>query len=197
MAPVFEYEPDKEGRRILYVRVKMHRKIPQLEERFKRSFVNFVETCDMAANCEFGWSVVFDMTASGYANADLEMLFFVMPTIRRCYPNGVKHVLVCGLPWILNSVAKFALAFMPADTAKKIKFVTQEELQEYIPVNHLPDFVGGTCQRNYRVIPKGAKTCTQLGKELYDLNEDQVKKLLRPSMKFVAEGQPTAQYETT
>ena len=194
MGPVSHYGFDKEGNWNLYLRVKMHRKIPFLEDRIKQSVMKYVEEIDEKSTREFNWNLILDMTGSGYANADLEMLFFFMPSVRRYYPNAVKSVYVTGLPWILNSVARFALAFMPSDTAKKIKFVTAEELQKYISIDQLPDFLGGTNPDKYRIIPKGAKSCEQLGQELYGLSDVEVKRLLRPSLKFVREGQTNAIY---
>jgi hypothetical protein len=195
MCPVFIYEPDSRGRLTLYVRVKMHRKIETIEERFKKSFVNYVEQIDEIADKQFGWNIVFDCQNSGYSNADIDMVLFIMPTIRRFFPNAVRYVYVCGLPWILNSVAKIALAFMPSDTAKKIRFITQPELHKRIPLENLPDFLGGICTRNYRLIPKGAKSCEQLGKEIFGLTETEVKKMMAPSMKYITEGKAIAIYE--
>lgn len=192
MAPLFEYYPDSKGRKMFYVRVKMHRKISMLEERIKKSFMNYIEKLDTAANCEHGINLVFDMTASGYSNADLELLFFILPSIRKYYPNSVKYVYVLGLPWILNSIAKFALALIPSDTAKKVRFLTQSEFHNIMPVDQIPDFLGGTGSRNYRRIPRGAKSCVQLGAELFDLSEEEVIKLLKPSLKHIREGEATA-----
>ncbi|KAI1290112.1 Motile sperm domain-containing protein 2 [Halotydeus destructor] len=192
MGPLFIYEPDNNGRLNLFIRGKMHRKIEILEERLKRSFVNYVEKVDAAANKQFGWNLVLDCQGAGLSNADLDMLVFMMMTVRKYYPNGVKYVYVCGLPWILNSVAKVVLAFMPSDTAKKIRFVSHDELHQRVATENLPDFMGGTCKKNYRIIPKGVKPCEQLGRELYNLTEEQVKKVMAPSMKYIKEGEKTA-----
>lgn len=197
MCPVFMYGADDSSRRTLFVRVKMHRKIDEIADRFRKSFANFVERIDATVNREFGWDIVFDCHNAGYASADLDMLFFIMPTIRRYYPNGVQKVYVCGLPWILNSFAKLALAFMPADTAKKIRFVSQQELHTRISAEHLPDFLGGSCADKYRLIPQGAKTCEQLGEELYGMTTQQVNKMMASSMKFIEEGREIAVYESS
>lgn len=195
MGPVSNYARDKDGNRNLIMRVKMHRKIPFLEDRIKQSVMNYVEEIDQkSTSLEHNWNLVLDMTGSSIANADLDMLFFFMPSVRRYYPNAVKHVFVTGLPWILNSVARFAVAFMPSDTAKKIKFVTQEELTKYIDADQLPDFLGGHNQDIFRIVPKGARSCVELGQELYDLTEDEVTKLMRPSLKFIEEGRLNAMY---
>lgn len=190
MCPLFEYLPDSEGRGMLYARIKMHRKLPQLEDRIKKFFLNHVERMDARYGREFGFNVVFDMTSSGIPNADLDMLFFILPSIRKYFPNGVKHVYILGLPWILNSIARFALAIIPSDTAKKVKFLSQEEFHSHVPSNRIPDFLGGTCKAKYRRVPQGAKDCIQLGRELYGMTEEEVLKLLKPSLKFIEEGRP-------
>jgi hypothetical protein len=192
MAPLFEYYPDPAGRKMFYVRVKMHRKIAILEERIKKSFMNYVNDIDTNANREHGMNLVFDMTGSGYSNADLDLLFFLLPTIRKHYPNAVQFVYVLGLPWILNSIAKFALALIPSDTAKKVRFLTQDEFHNIMPIDTIPDFLGGTATRNYRRIPRGAKTCVELGAEIYGLSEEEVIKLLKPSLKHITEGKDLA-----
>lgn len=188
MAPLFEYYPDLEGRRMFYVRVKMHRQLPQIEERIKKSFIYYMEQMDTKAHREFGINLVFDMTSSGYSNADLDMMFFLLPAVRKHYPNAVKHLYVVGLPWILNSLATFALALVPSDSAKKIKFMTQKEFHGVIPTDLIPDFLGGTGARNYRRIPIGAKDCIQLGRELYGMDEHEVNKMVKPSLKYINEG---------
>jgi len=190
MGPVFLYQPDDDGRNMLYVRVKMHRKLPQLEDRIKKCFLNYIERVDRKSNREFGFNIVFDMTGSGFQNADMDMLFFVLPAIRRYYPNGVKTVYILGLPWILNSLAKFALAIIPSDTARKVRFVTQQEFQEVLPSEKIPDFLGGTGPGNYRRVPRGAKDCFTLGYELYGMTTEEVTKLLKPSLKYIEEGAP-------
>lgn len=192
MGPVFRYLDDPEGRSMLYVRCKMHRKIPEIEERIKKSFLNYVEKIDSKANREFGFNIVFDMNGSGYSNVDLDMLFFVITTIRKHYPNGNKYTYILGLPWILNSVAKFALALIPSDTARKVKFLSLNEFHQIMPPNTIPDFLGGTASEVYRKIPRGAKDCIQLGKEIYGLSETEVLKLLKPSLKYVEEGKSKA-----
>ena len=192
MAPLFEYYPDKKGRKMFYVRVKMHRKVALLEERIKKSFMNYIEQLDIAANCEYGINLVFDMTGSGFSNADLDLLFFILPSIRKHYPNAVKYVYVLGLPWILNSLAQFALALIPSDTAKKVRFLTQTQFHNVMPVDKIPDFLGGSATRNYRRIPRGAKSCVELGAQIYGLNENEVIKLLKPSLKHIAEGEGIA-----
>lgn len=192
MGPVFRFMDDPEGRSMLYVRCKMHRKIPEIEDRIRKSFINYVEKIDAKANREFGFNIVFDMNGSGYANVDLDMLFFIITTIRKYYPNGNKYTYILGLPWILNSVAKFALALIPSDTARKVKFLSLTEFHQLLPSHCIPDFLGGTCIEPYRKIPIGAKDCITLGKELYGLNEVETKRLLKPSIKFVEEGKAHA-----
>ena len=192
MCPLFEYVPDSEGRGMLYARIKMHRKLPQLEDRIKKFFIHHIERMDMRYNREFGFNVIFDMTSSGIPNADLDLLFFILPSIRKYYPNGVKNVFILGLPWILNSIARFALAIIPSDTAKKVKFLSQQEFHSVVPIERIPDFLGGTCQVQYRRVPKGAKNCIQLGEELYGMTQEEVLKLLKPSLKYIEEGRPLA-----
>lgn len=192
MAPLFEYYTDSEGRRMFYVRVMMHRKIALLQERIKKYFMNNIERMDRAANREHGINVVFDMTGSGFSNADLDLLFFLLSSIRNYYPNSVQYVYVLGLPWILNSMAKFALALIPSDTAKKVRFLTQAEFHEVIPSEKIPDFLGGTATMNYRVIPRGAKSCVQLGHEIFGMDEAEVTKMLKPSLKHIRDGEASA-----
>ena len=196
MGAIFQYKPDARGRHSLIIRVKMHRKISVIEDRLRKSLVNYMERIDAAANQEFGWNLIFDCQGSGYQNADLDMVLFVMHTIRRYFPNGVRYVFLCGLPWVLNSVARLAIAFMPSDTAKKIRFVTPHELQQRLTVESLPDFLGGTCKDNYRWIPKGAKSCQQLGEDLYGLTNKEIDKMMAPSLKYIQEGEKTAEIES-
>lgn len=99
----FIYLPDKEGRPMLYVRVKNHLKADgKFNGLFKQFLCVLIDEIDKLANKEFGYNLFLDLYGMGWKSLDLDMLHFLIDTTRNRYPNGSKYVFVHGLPWFLN-----------------------------------------------------------------------------------------------
>lgn len=183
------YLPAKDGTETLYFRGKVHRKIDILEPHIKNLLVNCIDRVDAAAGKEFGWTIILDCRGTGYENLDLHMLLFVLSFPRKYYPNGCKTVLVYGLPWILNWFANLAIKFIPQETMNKIKFInTFDQLLEYVDEDNIPDFLGGKAIKNYYAVPEGARPAITFAAD-YGLTEEQIIKMIKPSLEHINIGE--------
>ncbi|RWS30241.1 Motile sperm domain-containing protein 2-like protein [Leptotrombidium deliense] len=189
---LFPYETDRKGNVTLYLRVRYHRKISELEIPVKAFILHVFDKVDRATKGQF--AVIFDMTDAGYENVDWDFLKFLVFNVRNCCPVGLQYILVCNLHWMLNALRKFAFTFIPSDFQKMIQFASGEEIFDFISKENLPDFLGGTCKRNYMCVPKGTKPiielCEQYGhaREVVHKHMPHFQKLLDESDRKLASG---------
>lgn len=106
-----------------------------------------------------GIAMVIDCTGASLQSADLDMLFFHISSLKNYFPKGLSYILVHNLPWILKPFWHIAKAWIPDEHRELIKFSNDETIYEYVAKHNLPDFMGGTCQRDYRKPPDN---CTSL-----------------------------------
>lgn len=159
---LFPYETDKQGNLVMYMRIKMHHKVPELEEPIKGFIVhNFNKTEKLCKGQ--GFVIVFDLTGLGYSNVDIPFLSFLITFGRNHFPGSLVYILVYNLPWVFSAMQKVVFAMLPEEAAGIIKFAKGDEIFKYIDPDHVPDYIpGGTCRRNFRAVAPGSKPILDL-----------------------------------
>jgi hypothetical protein len=163
------YGKDKDGNVICHIRLRLFSKIPEILDILKK-FVLFqmlradAESAEIASQTgkDVGWVLLFDCTAAGVANADLEMSNFVNNTLKNYFPYGQKYVLNHNLPWLLNALKNVVIAMLPSNVKKRIKFSNDKTIREFIADEQLPTYMGGTNNYPYPYIPQGAITTSEM-----------------------------------
>lgn len=168
---LFPYEKDKQGNVMIYMRIKLHRKIPELEEPVKRFIMHIVNKVDKETDGN-GMGIVFDCTGAGYVNIDMDFLSFLITTGTSYFPVGLKYILVYDLPWILTPFRKIAMALVPGKMQQLIRFANKNDITEFIARENLPDYLGGTCRRNYRAVPFGCLSVFEMARAYGFPDED-------------------------
>lgn len=169
---VFAYEPDRKGNIPVWMRIRVNQKIP-LVQRFTKSFLfRIIEEADKLAQGK-GIVLCFDLQGAGINNIDMDLLFFVITTLVNFFPKGLSYMLVHELPWYLRSFWHMARTWLSEDHKDLVKFSDSRTIYEYFEEQNLPDFMGGSCKRNYRQIPESCITLSQAAKQ-WNLNEEEV-----------------------
>ena len=171
---LFPYGTDREGTLLLYMRFKVYKRLDILEEAIKQFVVYHMDQLDNQAKKERGWAVVFDTQGAGVAQVDFDMLIFLFKTIKQYYPWGMKYVCIYELPWILYGGWKITQGLLPQDATRLFKFFNQNNINELIDPEELPDFMGGSCPRDYCSVPEGCRPAEEVGHEEMGLTADQV-----------------------
>ena len=184
MSPLIIYKPDRIGRPTLIIRGKFHRKIPIIQDRLNFYLAYVINKIDSINNLEFSWNLVLDASSTGFANADLEMINFLHVLFRDYFPYGHTSF-VYGMPWLLNAFASFVLSIINSAYLKRIKFGGKEELLKLIAVENLPDFLGGECKQNYRLVPRCAISAHELNVKENLAEPKEIDRLLKPYQKFL------------
>lgn len=75
---------------------------------------------------------------------------------------------------------------LPEEARDLLQFAdNQEQLFELIAPENVPDFMGGGATKAYNEPPAGCKDMFELGRELYSLNEDEVRRLMEPILHVI------------
>lgn len=179
---VFPYAPDLLGNTVIYIRAKLYdKKLTCIQELFQRYVMHIVNRVDNERDGR-GWSMVFDCSGLGMANMDVNMLLFMLNEVIPHLPKGLNYVLIYELPWLLSKIVNTTIACLPSEYKKLAKTASKKDINNWIAKEALPDFMGGTCDINYRRSPKGSRTFDELATTL-QLNEKDliaIKKIYQP-----------------
>jgi len=94
----------------------------------------------------------------------MELLLFIVSSLKNYFPKGLSYFLVHGLPWILKPFWHIAKTWIPDEYRQLIKFSDPGTIREYVAEENLPDFMGGTCKRTYRQPPDNCTTIEEASK---------------------------------
>ncbi|KAH9494222.1 Motile sperm domain-containing protein 2 [Dermatophagoides farinae] len=163
---LFSYEPDRQGNPVIYLRIRMHKKIKDLEHFVKLFLFYTINRVDLESG-ENGCTIVFDCSGAGYSNMDLDLLKSLIDVAFKYFPYCIRLVIVYELSWMLNAFRKIAMTFVPSLLTSIIRFSNKNDINQYITSENLPDFMGGTCVRDYRAVPVNCRTieeaCLEVG----------------------------------
>ena len=166
---LFPYENDVDGNPTIYCRGKFLKSVPELKETTEDfSSLNFYQVDSISQGK--GWTFIIDADGAGINNADLSMLQYLVSTLKTYFPGGLNHLLIIDCPWILKAFWSLVKNWVPSHRREMVKFVSRKELYKFIPLENMPDFLGGNCTRKYRgwrVVPEGAPSGVDFVAERY------------------------------
>lgn len=172
---IFSYEPDRRGNIPVWMRIRVNQKIPLVQQFTKAFLFRVIEEADERARGR-GIVLCFDLQGAGMQNIDMELLFFVITTLVNYFPKGLSYMLVHELPWFLRPLWGIAKQWLSEDHKDLVKFSDSCTIYEYFAEENLPDFMGGTCRRDYRAVPEDSCTLSQAAKR-WNLNEEECFKI--------------------
>lgn len=99
------------------------------------------------------WSVIFDLTNTGWSNYDIELLMHFLTLLREYFPVNLDYVLAINFPWVLSAGWAIAKRLIPPERRDVVIFISDKEIFNYIDKENVPDFLGGTCTREHKIHP--------------------------------------------
>ena len=178
MGGIFTYGKDVNGSTCIIFRVNSNKKFSDWTELVKKYIVFLIEKENQKflLNQNKGICIVFDCKGSGITNVDLDMLWFIVSTLRHYYPMLLKSVVVNELPFILKFVLKLVKSWLGKENQQLIHLVTKKDLNQYIENEQLPDFMNGTNKKLYKLYPKNAPLLEDMALKM-GIKKDDLKKL--------------------
>lgn len=146
-AAIFPWGYDYKGRAMIYIRVKVYRKISQLTLFFQQFVAGIVDHVDKEAGCK-GFVILFDVTGMGLINVDFDFLQFLIQLLQNYYPYGQRYAICYNVPRIVRPMWSMAKIFL-GSAEKTFRFCNEEELKKYIPAEYLLRYMGGECDFDF------------------------------------------------
>lgn len=134
------------------------------------------------------WSVIFDLTNTGWNNYDIDLLMHFLTLLREYFPVNLDYVLAINFPWILSAAWALAKRLIPPERRDVVAFISHNEIFDYIEKENVPDFLGGTCKRAHK---NSSKTCNTTVGYLLSLKDPEIPaKRIREIVKAFADSLP-------
>ncbi|MBN3303085.1 MSPD2 protein, partial [Amia calva] len=140
---VYLHGYDKEGNKLFWFKVKLHVKDAK-SVIDKKKYVAF--WLERYAKREPGMplTVVFDMSESGLSNIDMDFVKYIINCFKVYYPKFLSKMIMYEMPWIMNAAWKIVKTWLGPEAINMLKFVSKNEVQEFIGAEYLPTYMGGT-----------------------------------------------------
>lgn len=140
----FFWKRDKENHLMCYVRSRLHDKNAQtLQESIDFTIYSVEWGRRLRDHDDQLVSILFDLKDAPFASLDLSILQFMVNALQSFYPEILGRCLIKDAPWIFSGFWKLVRPLLDPEVARKIVFVKQEELVQYIPKEDLPIEYGG------------------------------------------------------
>ncbi|XP_064607580.1 motile sperm domain-containing protein 2-like [Liolophura sinensis] len=163
LGAVFFHNTDKDGHKILFVKVKEYRKDLNMLPTVKKFFALALEQASLAAPGE-RIVLLFDMLDTGFANLDMDLIKYCLTCFKFYFPGLLAYILVFEMPWIFNAAWRVIKTWLNQKAVEKIKFVNKPDIQEYINKDQLLEHMGGTDKFQYSYDPTVQKGFLENGK---------------------------------
>ncbi|KAK0064679.1 motile sperm domain-containing protein 2 [Biomphalaria pfeifferi] len=151
---LYFHKKDKQGHRILWLKVKVHKKDASAEFlTLEKKGIAFVVEKAFYNNPFSQVVVLLDMTNCGLVNMDIDFVQYIISLFKFYYPTFLAYILIYDMPWIFNAAWRVIKSWLSAEAVAKIKFVTKTDIQNYISPEDLPPYMGGTDTFQFVYVP--------------------------------------------
>lgn len=139
-------------------------------------FIGLVEELDRQVGHK-GFIFVLDCSECSLSNLNMDMLKFIITSIRVRYPLGLQYFIIYNLPWILKSIWKLVKGWL-GEYQKLVFFANGQEILNYVDTDQLPKYMGGTCDKSFTEAPEGCPSVYDVAPN-YGFTEDEIKKYMK------------------
>ncbi|KAH8547884.1 CRAL-TRIO domain-containing protein [Umbelopsis sp. PMI_123] len=159
--------PDKGGRPVCYINVKLHNKEAQSLEIMKCFTILTMETGRLlVAQPVETTCMVFNMADFTLANMDFDFVKFLVTCFEAYYPESLGVCLIHKAPWVFSAVWSMIQPILDPVVATKIHFTkTDEDILEYIDKENLPEILNGTASHSGKYDAPPATSVVDAAKE--------------------------------
>ncbi|UXI15293.1 hypothetical protein NH340_JMT01236 [Sarcoptes scabiei] len=147
-AALFPLGTDYKGRNVIYIRVKVYRKIRVLNLFFQQFVAGIIDVVDKRSGPN-GYVLVFDVAGIGWGNVDIEFLQFMIQLLQIYFPYGLRYTICHNVPKYLRPFWTMAKMFVGNHAEKTLRFSDGDEIKKYIPIESLPRYLGGECDFDF------------------------------------------------
>ncbi|XP_006088654.2 motile sperm domain-containing protein 2 isoform X1 [Myotis lucifugus] len=143
---------DKEGNKLLWIRVKYHVKDHKTILDKKKLIAFWLERYAKRENGK-PITVMFDLSETGINSIDMDFVRFIINCFKVYYPKYLSKIVIFDMPWIMNAAFKIVKSWLGPEAVSLLKFTNKHEVQDYVSVEYLPSHMGGTDPFKYSYPP--------------------------------------------
>lgn len=178
IGPVFRYQPDAAGRPTVYFRIKSHIPIKEMIK-LKVQFVAYLilQADDLGGDA--GLTTICDVTDISLSNVDLEMAL-TLAEIRDHFPFTSAAILTIDLPLIARAAYNIVKYILPSEIRNTMANIKREDLHKHVPLENIPPFLGGKCQKPYagpQVLPSGCIGLAEYARKKFNTSSERSEKI--------------------
>ncbi|KAG5925509.1 hypothetical protein E4U53_003289, partial [Claviceps sorghi] len=141
----FMHGTDREGRTIIYIRVRLHKSSDQCTQSIERYTVYLFELARLTLQypIEMG-TVLLDLSQFKLGNFDLKPLRFLLRCMQDNYPDSVGLVIIHNAPFGAKTLFKLVRLWLSRELVSKIKFTYgRKGLERWIAPDQIITELGG------------------------------------------------------
>ncbi|XP_064478934.1 motile sperm domain-containing protein 2-like [Ornithodoros turicata] len=149
---IYPYNLDRYGNHVLVFSLKDYVRNALVLSEAKRFVVFFVERLFSQYNTN-RITLLLDCEGVESRNIDVRLLKFLCIMFRSYYPRSLGFILLRQAPWMFVAAWKIVKGLLPIEAIERVRFVTTDELTNYIEKEKLPRRMGGTDSYEYDYKP--------------------------------------------
>lgn len=136
----YTYGATAAGEPIYFIEVGSHYSSNQTAEELKRGVILLQESLQILMPPPVERKIViFNLNNFGIRNMDWSIVLFMAKTMESFYPETLGRVYVHGAPWIFKPIWSILRPLLDPVVRDKVHLTWKvEELQDYVPAEHLP-----------------------------------------------------------
>lgn len=144
VSELFEFHKDRNSIPTLYLRIDRHRPLPGWKEVIKRFIIFNIERAERISVLNgTGIGLVVDARGGKIYHIEIDLDFFALKSIINYYPGCLQYLAVFEIPWVLMAILKLVKSWCPPHYQEKFKFINKSNVDDFIGLENLPDFMGG------------------------------------------------------
>lgn len=136
---------DKKGHPIVLVRPKLHHSSDQSEDEMKKYCLLVIEEARLFLKEPVdAATILFDLTGFSMSNMDYAPVKYLISCFEAHYPECLGKLFIHKAPWIFPPIWNIIKNWLDPVVASKVVFTkSAKDLAEYIPMEHIPVYLGG------------------------------------------------------
>ena len=142
----------------------------------EKYFIGIIEELDRQVGYK-GFVFVLDCTDCTLSNLSMDMLKFVITSVRVRYPLGLQYFIIYNMPWILKGIWKLVKGWL-VEYKNLVFFANGLEILNYADIDQLPKYMGGTCDKGFTDAPEGCPSVYDVAQQ-YGFTQDEIRKHMK------------------
>ncbi|XP_076314956.1 motile sperm domain-containing protein 2-like [Tachypleus tridentatus] len=138
------------------MKVKLHKKNYSTLLNQKKFVTYWIEKLDRETSGR-KISLLMDCTGCDLSNMDMELIMYIITLFKYYFPFALGYIYIYQMPWLFKAFWKIVKIRLPTKTTRIFKFINKSSIKNYIALDQLPLYLGGSCTLDYAIMQSDSK----------------------------------------